>query len=133
MTEMRLYDIRVTAERIEGRSVCGLAESLVTGTFSSYARPSWRRTRTPTWSAGSAPSATKCLDRLRILGRRQLEHVPRVYDTHYNRQRPHRALDLKPPDTSRPSSVAATSPPQPRRIERRDLLGGLIHEYELAA
>ena len=23
MTEMRLYDIRVTVERIEGRSVCG--------------------------------------------------------------------------------------------------------------
>ena len=25
MTEMRLFDIRVTVERIEGRSVCGLA------------------------------------------------------------------------------------------------------------
>jgi uncharacterized repeat protein (TIGR04076 family) len=25
MTEMHLYDIRVTVERIEGRSVCGLA------------------------------------------------------------------------------------------------------------
>ena len=25
MTEMRLYDIRVTVERIEGRSVCGLS------------------------------------------------------------------------------------------------------------
>jgi uncharacterized repeat protein (TIGR04076 family) len=25
MTQMRLYDIRVTVERIEGRSVCGLA------------------------------------------------------------------------------------------------------------
>jgi uncharacterized repeat protein (TIGR04076 family) len=25
VTEMRLYDIRVTVERIEGRSVCGLA------------------------------------------------------------------------------------------------------------
>ena len=25
MTEMRLYDLRVTVERIEGRSVCGLA------------------------------------------------------------------------------------------------------------
>ena len=24
MTEMRLYDLRVTVERIEGRSVCGL-------------------------------------------------------------------------------------------------------------
>lgn len=25
MTEMRIYDLRVTVERIEGRSVCGLA------------------------------------------------------------------------------------------------------------
>ena len=25
MTEMRLYDLRVTVERIEGRSVCGLS------------------------------------------------------------------------------------------------------------
>src|SRR5205085_8053839 len=33
----------------------------------------------------------ECLDRLLILGRRQLTHVLRVYVTHYNRQRPHRA------------------------------------------
>jgi uncharacterized repeat protein (TIGR04076 family) len=26
VTEMRLYDLRVTVERIEGRSVCGLVE-----------------------------------------------------------------------------------------------------------
>jgi putative transposase len=75
----------------------------------------------------------ECLDRLLILGRRQLEYVLRVYVTHYNRQRPHRALDLKSPDTSRPLSVAATCPPQPLGVDRRDLLGGLIHEYELAA
>ena len=42
----------------------------------------------------------ECLDRLLILGHRQLEHVLRVYVRHYNRGRPHRALDLKPPDTS---------------------------------
>ena len=39
----------------------------------------------------------ECLDRLLILGRRQLEHVLRVYVRHYNRQRPHRALDLRRP------------------------------------
>jgi putative transposase len=75
----------------------------------------------------------ECLDRLLILGRRHLEHVLRVYVLHYNRGRPHRALDLKPPDTSPQSSVAAGSPPQPLRVDRHDLLGGLIHEYELAA
>ena len=36
----------------------------------------------------------QCLDRLLILGRRQLEHVLRTYVRHYNRRRPHRALDL---------------------------------------
>jgi transposase InsO family protein len=75
----------------------------------------------------------ECLDRLLIVGRRQLEHVLRVYVKHYNRQRPHRALDLKPPDTSPPSSVTAGSQPQDLHVHRRDLLGGLIHEYELAA
>jgi putative transposase len=30
----------------------------------------------------------ECLDRLLILGRRQLEHILHVYVKHYNRQRP---------------------------------------------
>jgi putative transposase len=73
------------------------------------------------------------LDRLLILTRRQLEHVLRTYVRHYNRQRPHRAIDLQPPDTRLRSSVAPASPPQPLRVDRRDLLGGLIHEYDIAA
>ena len=40
----------------------------------------------------------ECLDRILILGRRQLEHVLRVYALHYNGRRPHRALDLQSPD-----------------------------------
>jgi putative transposase len=75
----------------------------------------------------------ECLDRLLIVGRRQLEHVLRVYVKHYNQQRPHRALDLKPPDPSPPSSPATGSKPPDLRVQRRDLLGGLIHEYEPAA
>jgi putative transposase len=39
-----------------------------------------------------------CLDRILILGRRHLEHVLRVYRSHYNGHRPHRALDLFPPN-----------------------------------
>src|SRR5439155_19897697 len=34
----------------------------------------------------------ECLDRLLIVGRRQLEHILRVYIRHFNQQRPHRAL-----------------------------------------
>jgi hypothetical protein len=42
--------------------------------------------------------APHSLDRLLIFGRRQLEHVLRVYIHHFNQQRPHRALDLRPPE-----------------------------------
>jgi hypothetical protein len=73
----------------------------------------------------------ECLDRLLILGRRQLEHVLRVYVRHYNCGRPHRALDLRPPDSSPP--IRADSSLHALQVNRRDLLGGLIHEYELAA
>jgi hypothetical protein len=48
------------------------------------------------------------------------------YVAHYNRGRPHRGLDLTPPRPARAASSAGT-------IRRRDLIGGLIHEYELAA
>jgi putative transposase len=75
----------------------------------------------------------ECLDRLLIVGRRQLEHVLHVYVRHYNKRRPHRALDLQPPA---PTAAAAArgDPPAPlTSVHRRDLLGGLLHEYELAA
>jgi putative transposase len=71
---------------------------------------------------------TQCLDWLLILGRRHLERVVRVYTTHYNSERPHRGLALQPPD---PASAA--NPPPTGKIERRDRLGGLIHEYHRAA
>jgi putative transposase len=69
-----------------------------------------------------------CLDRILILGRRHLEHVLRVYRRHYNEHRPHRALDLLPPNGRDPTPLNA-----PDRLQRRDLLGGLIHEYRAAA
>jgi putative transposase len=75
----------------------------------------------------------ECLDRLLILGRRQLQHVLRVYVTHYNRQRPHRALDLQPPDARIRVPTAAVATPNSLQVDRRDLLEGLLHEYERAA
>jgi putative transposase len=75
----------------------------------------------------------ECLDRLLIVGRRQLEHVLRVYVRHYNCGRPHRALDLQPPEPSA-AAIARGDPAAPLTgVHRRDLLGGLIHEYQLAA
>ena len=70
---------------------------------------------------------TDCLDRILILGRRHLEHVLRVYRRHYNEHRPHRALELVPPNGRDPTPLKG-----PARLRRRDLLAGLIHEYEAA-
>lgn len=69
-----------------------------------------------------------CLDRILILGRRHLEHVLCVCRWHDNEHRPHRALDLLPPDGPILRQRATTTPGV-----RRELLGGLICEYEAAA
>ncbi len=78
----------------------------------------------------------ECLDRLLILGRRHLECVVHVYAQHYNEHRPHRSLAQRPP-LAKPPPIDERAPipePQPlERLRRRDLLGGLLHEYELAA
>ncbi len=75
----------------------------------------------------------ECLDRLLIFSRRQLEHVLRVYVRHYNEQRPHRALDLQAPDPGTMPSTRGDPAGSATVIRRRELLGGLIHEYEAAA
>jgi hypothetical protein len=74
---------------------------------------------------------SECLDWLLIFGRRQLERVLRTYVDHYNRRRPHRALDLDAPDPI--SKLVPLPEARPRTVHRRDRLGGLLHEYELAA
>jgi transposase InsO family protein len=73
----------------------------------------------------------ECLDWLLIVGRQHLERVLRVYVDHYNRHRPHRALGLRPPNL--PAPVQLVSRDQHDRVHRRDLLGGLLHEYRRAA
>jgi putative transposase len=74
----------------------------------------------------------ECTDRMLITGPRHLRLVLHEYAAHYNRHRPHRARNLRPPDTGNfvkaPVTDLATA-----RIRRRNILGGLIHEYEQAA
>jgi putative transposase len=72
----------------------------------------------------------ECRHWLLIVGRRHLGRVLHVYAEHYNRHRPHRALRLEPPDPSSPGAIAEDHPAQ---VHRRDLLGGLLHEYQRAA
>ncbi len=74
----------------------------------------------------------ECLDRILIISRRHLEHVLAEYLVHYNGRRPHRSLDQHAPLTveTRPPP---THTPDVARLRRNDKLGGLIHEYKLAA
>ena len=73
----------------------------------------------------------ECLDWILVVSRRQLEQVLRVYVNHYNSHRPHRALGLTPPTPGRRLRRVSSHPPD--HLHRRDRLGGLIHEYALAA
>jgi putative transposase len=73
----------------------------------------------------------ECLDWLLILSRRHLDRVLHEYVDHYNRERPHRALELRAPDPS--PKVIPLRPPASSAVSRRDRLGGLIHEYTWAA
>jgi transposase InsO family protein len=70
----------------------------------------------------------ECLDHMLIFSRRHLRRVLGVYTEHYNRARPHRALQLHPPDREFGAERA-----EGMGVRRRDVLGGLIHEYERAA
>jgi putative transposase len=73
----------------------------------------------------------ECLDQLLIVGCRQLVRVLRCYLEHYNQHRPHRGLGhATPVPSERPEEKTAANL---GRLRRRDVLGGLIHEYEYAA
>jgi putative transposase len=71
---------------------------------------------------------TELTDRILIFGERHLRTVLAQYGTHYNGQRPHRALRLHPPRPDHPVPDLAQ-----RRIRRRPILGALINEYERTA
>ena len=78
-----------------------------------------------------------CLDRLLIFGRRHLESVIRVYAEHYNEHRQHRSLAHQPPLAQPAPMIAERTPIRETlpldRLRRHDRLGGLLHEYKLAA
>jgi hypothetical protein len=72
----------------------------------------------------------ECLDHVLIYGRRHLERVLKVYVDHY-RRRDHIGgwAWPYPPVTERRRSGGLPERP----VERREVLGGLIHEYRWAA
>jgi transposase InsO family protein len=67
-----------------------------------------------------------CLDHLLVLSLRQLERELCQYVRHYNRARPHRGVHLAVP-------APWVGPGHGGTVRRKDLLGGIIHEYERAA
>jgi len=71
------------------------------------------------------------LDRLLIVNEHHLRRVLTEYLRHYNTARPHRALGQLAP------AQAGCRPPQinlaEHRIRRRQVLGGLTYEYQIAA
>jgi putative transposase len=71
------------------------------------------------------------LDRLLIVNEHHLRWALTEYLLHYNAARPHRALGQLTP------AQADTGPPKPinladHRIRRKQVLGGLMHEYQIA-
>ncbi|HET9732304.1 MAG TPA: integrase core domain-containing protein [Acidimicrobiales bacterium] len=112
-----------------------------TGSFDAvFAADSVRVTRTPV----RAPRANairervigtirrECLDRMLILGRRHLEAALTEYVEHYSAHRPHRSLDQREPSAldTPPTLIGDIDLAQLRRTDR---LGGLLHEYRMAA
>ena len=73
----------------------------------------------------------ECLDHLLIVGRQHLVRVLRGYVEHDNQCRPHRSLGHGTPVPL--VGGRGVSAPAPGQLRRRDVLGGLIHEYEWAA
>ncbi len=71
----------------------------------------------------------ECLDWTLVVGRRQLLRLLGVYVRHYNQQRPHRGLALRVPLPGEQRSTDGSA----HAVRRRDVLGGLIHEYHAVA
>jgi transposase InsO family protein len=71
---------------------------------------------------------TEVTDRMLIFGERHLRTVLADYQAHYNGRGPHGGRELRPPRPDHPVADLSL-----KRIQRRAVLGGLIHEYERAA
>ena len=67
-----------------------------------------------------------CLDHLLIFSRRHLESALAEYARHYNDARPHRSLALDTPVSWAETSCTGV-------LRRKDVLGGIVHEYQRAA
>ena len=74
----------------------------------------------------------ECLDHILIFGRRHLRRVLAGLVAHHNEHRPHRGLGLCSPNNIG-RSIPEMELARPGAISRRDVLGGLLHEYRTRA
>jgi putative transposase len=70
----------------------------------------------------------ECLDHLLIYDERHLRRILAEYSRHYNEHRPHQSRELRPPLHEPGQTVDVTA-----RIERRQVIHGLINEYRRTA
>ena len=70
----------------------------------------------------------ECLDHVLVLTGRHLRQVLAGYARHYNGHRPHQGRQQEPPLRRPGLAIDVTA-----RIERRQVLGGLVSEYRRAA
>jgi hypothetical protein len=75
--------------------------------------------------AGGRPAISGDLDAL-ILSERHLRRVLTTYIAFFNHRRPHQGLDQRSP-------VPQVAGPPDGATRRRDILGGIIHDYERLA
>ncbi len=68
----------------------------------------------------------ECLDRIIVLGEGHLRRVLQAYCDYYNRARPHQGIEQRCP-------VPLERVPHAGPIERRDILGGVLHDYRRRA
>ena len=81
---------------------------------------------TSSWASASTPRR-QCLDHMLVLGEGHLRAVLAEFGRYHNGHRPHQSLRHEPPQQpGRAVDITA-------RIERRQVLGGLISEYRRTA
>ena len=64
----------------------------------------------------------ECLDHLLIVNEGHLDHVLREYSQYYNQARPHQGLSQQIPEPT-------YQQPGHGMVKRREVLGGLLHDY----
>jgi len=74
----------------------------------------------------------ECFDRLLVFSLRHLELIVGEFTLHYNTHRPHRSLNQCSPLQSEPPRIVSASV-DPHRLRKSERVGGVVHEYQIAA